>query len=312
MISGLLKKFLVGEWNLGFSRQNFLELLEHAQVSGKMELEVKWMNHKYGGSFFADPFIHSVTGVSAVIYAEEFVYARQKGILSILHVNANSGQLKKKELLLEESCHLSYPFYDDKLSVMYPESFRNRNWNKYSVEGIGQIISRQSVLNRGLIDATPVYHDGKWWIFAMTDSHPLSDLHLFYAETIDGPYIAHVGNPVKSDIASSRPAGKFFSYDGDLYRPVQDSTHRYGEGIHIMKIVELSESSFREEKFCDVSVVNNQKYPLGVHTINFLDDFIVIDGYRERYRPMLTVYVYKITPILKKVKHVFHRLSRMV
>ena len=41
---------------------------------------------------------------------------------------------------------------------------------------------------------------------------------------------------VKSDVRGSRPAGALFEWNGDVYRPAQDSSGRYGYAISINRI----------------------------------------------------------------------------
>ena len=71
--------------------------------------------------------------------------------------------------------------------------------------------------------------------------------------------------------------------------------------MHIMKVTELSPTTFSEELFCHLEIENPGKFPLGFHTLNFADDFIVIDGFREQMRPFFVTYIVKIRPILKKI-----------
>ena len=307
MLDKFFAKFIVGEWNLGICNRRLPELMEDAKITGKLHLHVKWMKHRCRNSFFADPFVARITRNDAEVYAEEFLYTRQKGILSALKIDRHTGKLLQKKLLLEESCHLSYPYFDRTLGVMLPESYRNGVWAKYAVDMQTDKASFQAaVTDRGLIDATPLHYKDRWWVFAMTGSQPLSELHLFHTDSFGGPLQPHGQNPVKKDIASARPAGKFFEWQGELFRPVQNSTTRYGEALHIMKIKQLSETAFEEEFFCDVVIDNPSKYPLGVHTLNFEDDFIVVDGYRERFRPALTILTYKLLPLIRKIYDAFH------
>lgn len=299
MIS-FLRKFIIGEWNLGICNQDFMELFSKVKAGGTITLDVKWMHHHHYNSFYADPFIYKVSENIVQILAEEFFFTRSKGVLSLLDIDRMTAKLINKKVVLEETCHLSYPFYDENRKTFIPESYRNGNWAEYDFDG-DNVSNKRIITDFPIIDATPVEYNGKWYVFATNQPHALDELLIYYSDHREGPYLPHTCNPVKKCIKTSRPGGKCFFYNGSLFRVVQDSTSRYGETMHIMKVTELTPTSFSEELYCHLEIKNPGKYPLGFHTLNFKDDFIVIDGFRESFRPVFVVYIVKIRPILKKI-----------
>ena len=88
-------------------------------------------------------------------------------------------------------------------------------------------------------------------------------------------------NPVKNDIHTARPGGHFFEYQGNIYRPAQNSEHLYGEDIKIMKLLELDENNFQEEEVMTISSHNMKHYNLGLHTFNVEEGFVVVDGFEK-------------------------------
>ena len=99
------------------------------------------------------------------------------------------------------------------------------------------------------VDATLERIGDLWWLFvniAVEGASTNDELHLFYATTPLGPWQPHRRNPVKSDVRSSRPAGKLFHWKAALYRPAQDSSVAYGHAISINRIERLSASEFEE------------------------------------------------------------------
>lgn len=296
-MSKFFDKFKMEEWNLGICNQDFLQLFANVEAGGTLCLDVRWMKHKHKNSFYADPFIYSVDTSKVQILAEEYFYSKSKGVISLLELNRTSASLEHKRVVLEETCHLSYPYYDEADKTISPESFRNHNWAKYDFDG-HSVANKRLVTDFPLIDATPVEHKGMWYIFATNQPRALDELLIYYSSKKEGPYQPHPLNPVKRDIKTSRCGGAFFSFKGDLYRPVQDSTHRYGETMHIMKVTDLSPSSFAEELYCHISITTPDRYSLGFHTLNFKDNFIVVDGFRKNFRPLYVIYLAKIRPIL--------------
>ena len=69
--------------------------------------------------------------------------------------------------------------------------------------------------------------------------------------------------------------------DGILYRPAQNCKKLYGESIVINKITELSENTFAETPSADICINKKRKSNFGIHTlhtINVVDDVIIVDG----------------------------------
>lgn len=299
-MNSFLKKFVIGEWNLGISNQNFLQEFAKVKKDGKLKLRAQWVSHNRYGSFFADPFIFSLTNNTAEILAEEYIFSIRKGVISLCTINRKSAKMESRRVILEESCHLSYPFYDNDTQCFMPESSRNKSWASYNFDGT-RITDKHIIAHKPFIDCTPIQWHGRWYLFTVEQPNALDTLLVFSSDKKDGEYIPHPLNPVKHSIVSSRPGGRCFLFNDELYRIVQDSTRRYGEKLHITHITELSETNFEEEYWCEIEIENNNRYPLGFHTLNFKDDFIVIDGFREVFRPFFATYIYKIVPILSKL-----------
>jgi len=298
MIKSFLRKFVLGEWNIGIANQDFLSLFSKVEQGGTLVLDVYWMKHYHRNSFYADPFIYEVSADSVKILAEEFFFDRSKGVISLLDIDRKTGKLLNKSVVLEETCHLSYPFYDKAYGTFIPESFRNGNWAEYDFDG-KTVSNKQIITDFPMIDATPVQYKGKWYVFATTQPNALDELLIYWSDKREGPYKPHAMNPVRKDIKTSRCGGKLFEYKGQLFRPVQDSTNRYGETMHIMKVNELSPHSYSEELYCDIKIANPGKYSLGFHTLNFQDGMIVVDGFRETFRLICAIYFKKIAPLLR-------------
>ena len=102
----------------------------------------------------------------------------------------------------------------------------------------------------------------------------------------------------KKYINGSRPAGNFILVDGNLYRPAQNSGKYYGSSIAITKIVTLTETEFEEESYMTFRPNKNDNFNFGMHTINYQDGLIVVDGLRRTFSPLTQI----ITFIKKKYK----------
>ena len=134
----------------------------------------------------------------------------------------------------------------------------------------------------------------KYWIFGTIKlkMERITDykLYVFFSDNLLGPYIPHPGNPVKSGLDGTRSAGNFIEVDGIIYRPSQNCQKEYGESITINKVTELNEINVVEEPYMTISINKKNRSNYGmhtIHTINAMDDIIVVDGIRWTFSPLI-------------------------
>jgi hypothetical protein len=271
----ILQLFYFDKWNIGIIEAPIEEV---ALQKGKI-WEVSWMKEIEGDAFIADPFGLDLKENNP-IYVE--YYANKKGIIS--NINSNDTLETKLELPV----HLSYPYtftHNDKWYCLPEQSASNKielfqiNPTTFLLENPKEIIS-----NFQAVDSSIIHKDGQWFIFCTDASNKGADvrLHIFIADSLLGPYRPHQKNPVKSDIQSSRCAGKIFSKDGIFYRPSQNSGETYGGEIIIQRIEILTESEYSETEINRIKPFHLKgNYNKGCHTISSLGNRTLIDGKRN-------------------------------
>lgn len=232
----------------------------------------------------ADPFpIRSENGGVSILF-EDFALNDFYGKIFVVTLDKNYEKVTQK-LLLDTKSHLSYPFTfdEDHKIFVFPESSHSGRLSCYEYDPANRSFSFiQEILKLPLLDSTILKHNGKYWLFGTlkgVDSN--KKLYLYFSDNLFGPYTPHPRNPVKNSVTDSRPAGKFIEVDGALYRPAQNCQKEYGESITINKVKVLNESDFEEEPYMVISpdTLNLKKDKIfTMHTINVIDDFIVVDG----------------------------------
>ena len=228
--------------------------------------------------FWADPFAVKFEGKYFVFF-EEYIYKDDKAHISVIELSKSGAS--EATPVLKRDYHLSYPFmlhWNDRY-YMIPETAGNKTIEVYTTERFPNEWKLETVLFEGIAarDATLFEVDRVWWMFvAIADTEFSDELHLYYSESPLGPWKPHAKNPVKSDVRNSRPAGRPFYWKGNLYRPAQDSSVRYGYGMRINKIIKLTPTEFREEEISQV-LPNWRKDLRGTHTLNICDDLTIID-----------------------------------
>ncbi|HEX6718107.1 MAG TPA: hypothetical protein VF088_13400 [Pyrinomonadaceae bacterium] len=236
--------------------------------------------------FWADPCVIK-EGDTYYVFIEEYLNETGKGHISVIELD-RKGVVNGPTRALERDYHLSYPFvfeWNDNY-YMVPESAANKTVELYRSTAFPFEWKLEKVLLTDVRakDATLAEVDGTWWMFVSIAENSIPDeLYLFSAETPLGPWTPHPRNPVKSDVRGSRPAGRLFNWNGDLYRPAQNSSRRYGYGISINKIVQLDREGIREEEISTV-LPNWRKDLIGTHTISIAGDLTVIDCLIRRSR----------------------------
>lgn len=111
-----------------------------------------------------------------------------------------------------------------------------RDWTKIGMVAIGDYT-----------DPTIFQHGAHWWVFAGGDSRLNVDLHLFYSESLLGPWREHPMSPVvRSNPNLARPGGRVIWEGGRLYRLAQDCWPDYGVGLHAVEVTELTPTRYAE------------------------------------------------------------------
>ena len=236
------------------------------------------------GRFWADPFVLCRDGYSYIFFEDASV-SSEHGHISVMRMQSD-GTNTPPVKVIEKAYHLSYPFVFEwkNKTYMIPESAENHSIELYGCSEFPHKWELMYSLMDDVLafDTTLVEHDEVWWLFTNIQQHPgassWDELYLFYSDSpISTQWRPHPMNPIVSDVRRARPAGKIFTENGNLYRPSQDSSHRYGYGLNINRIVELTKTTYREK--LDRKILPDWRYSANaVHTINQADQLIVVDA----------------------------------
>jgi hypothetical protein len=170
---------------------------------------------------------------------------------------------------------------------MIPETAENHTVEIYRCTHFPTRWKLERVLLRDVacVDATLHREDGRWWMFVNAAGHggDLNDeLNLYSSASLLGEWTPHRHNPVKSDVRSSRPAGRLFRRGACLYRPGQIGVPLYGSGIALHRVTRLTPDEYAEEE--DARIVPTAGPVLGIHTLNRAGDLCVTDAFMRRAR----------------------------
>jgi hypothetical protein len=240
--------------------------------------------------FYADPFVVYREGVYHV-FMEELRSENNRGFISCCQISED-GSVTEPTPVLQRPYHLSYPFVFQvgQETCMIPETSEIGAIELYRCIEFPLKWEKHSDVMRGVsaVDATLHEEAGRWWLFTNIRENEgassLDELFLFHSsDPLAGQWTPHPMNPIVSDVASARPAGRIFRHNGKLYRPSQDCSQGYGYGVRINEIVTLTDEDYEERQ---VTGIEPHWSPdvRAVHTFNFEERLTVIDSVRRRFR----------------------------
>lgn len=275
------------QWNIGLTKDNIHDLLRDK----KNTLSIKWLPVNNVVVSVADPFIFKSQGGGINILYEDFSMVDKKryGTIKLIKTNNNFEPIFNKQIL-DVKTHLSYPsiFVENGKTYIIPESRQSGEVACYEYDFTTDNLTNKKVISTlPLLDPTILKYNDKYWLFATYGDHKFehSKLYIYYSDSLFGPYKPHKMNPVKNDLNGSRPAGNFIFSDGNIYRPAQNCSDYYGKSLSFYKLIKLSEIEFKEEHYLDLLQRKESRFNGGIHTINIVDDVVVVDGIRMAFKP---------------------------
>lgn len=196
---------------------------------------------------YADPFLFVHDGWLYLFYEEERLESPApicaKRTKDLKHWD-NLG------IVLKELRHLSYPnvFEYDGNIYLLPETRECDAVILYKAVDFPYRWEKHKVLVEGdkFVDSCVLQHDGLWYLFTTSWLDENGSLRLFVSDNLEGGYKEHPLSPVVEGFAASRCGGAVFQYEGRLYRPAQDCSNYYGEGLVVYEITDLGRSRYGE------------------------------------------------------------------
>jgi hypothetical protein len=266
-------------WQCAILRQDVRSVVQ----DGILVTSLVWLPEMPRDSFRADPFGLWRDG-RLYVFAEAFDYKNRNGHIDALVYDDNLNLLDCRPAL-KRPWHLSYPFVFEAEGEtwMLPEAYKSGALTLYRARAFP--FAWEPVCDLPLdgpaIDATPVFFDGKWWLFyapSHSKSARMSHLHLAWAHRLTGPWHVHPGNPVRIDIAGARPGGVPWQHANTLFLPVQDCARTYGAAIAPLRIDRLDELGFSAGKLSNLAVpAAMSPFTDGLHTLAAIGPMTLID-----------------------------------
>lgn len=265
-------------WRSGIVRAPLDAVLEAGSIDG---FAIHWLPDAHGSfRFVADPFAIEHEG-QFHCFVEALDYRDRHGRIEV-SVHDRDLNLVERATCLAEPWHLSYPFVfrDGGGYYMLPEAHRSGALTLYRATEFPFRWKPHVVIDlpSNPVDATPIRYANRWWLFYAEAGSVEDELHLAYADRLEGPWQAHRSNPVRRGNDGSRPGGTPMIIDGKLVLPVQDCSTTYGGAIRALSFHELTTErcSFRLGPPI-VAPSTFAPFDAGLHTLSACGEFTLFD-----------------------------------
>lgn len=275
----IMKLFKTDYWRSAILHAPFEQIIRQNSLD---DIDVTFLPACGKEGFLADPF-----GIwqddCLYVFAEFYDYNQGKGIIEVL-IYDRHFTLQERRPVLSENWHLSYPqiFRYEGAVYMLPEAYKSGRLTLYKATSFPYEWEKVPTFDFpiGAIDATPLHHAGRWWLF-WTPPTPKparqSTLHIALAEELTGPW-CDMGRFL-IDRSGARPGGTPFIEGDDVVLPVQDCSETYGGGLRLLRINGFSKGrpSISGGDAIPLHVPEMKDYPDGIHTLSAAGDVTLAD-----------------------------------
>jgi len=264
-------------WNIGFYEDGLESLLTVKTPN------IHWVKKKFKDRWFADPFILEVNDSEIIILAEEFCYEVKRGRIARVVIDRHTYEEKNYSIIFDLPTHLSFPFIYRKGEKVYvmPENSASGCSTIYEYDDTTLAMSRiGEVSNEPFTDAIIVEIDGNYHLWTTMQPYPNGKTLAIYGFDQDKLCATCRQTEVSFLRNTARNAGECFKVAGKIYRPAQDCTEHYGQGVIIQECIRKN----GDLQFLDINSFypSSFKYNHGIHTLNHYKGVTVFDtcGYR--------------------------------
>ncbi len=196
--------------------------------------------------FVADPFMLQRAGHWYLFFE---ILNADNGLGEIgLAQSADGLHWRYERVVLREPFHLSYPYVFEWGGEVFmtPETLDREVISLYrAVHFPTEWVYEQALVTGAHADPSPFYFDGKWWMFACPAPYLTSQLQLYTAAQLTGPWQPHPQSPlIAGNVSLSRPAGRVIDWQGNLLHFAQDCYPHYGYQVRAFRIDQLDAAHY--------------------------------------------------------------------
>lgn len=294
--SRFLKQRAGSFWCLAFIRESLDQVLKGGSISFEFVV-----NPYQRECWFADPFILNADNEHIDLLVEEMRYDTPKGRIAKLTIDRRTMTIIRKEVLLEEPWHLSFPSIIRSGEHIYvvPESALGGKLYLYELvqDTTGKdILKRVKTLCDDVVwDSEITNLFGEPYMFtSRTDDYHL-DIYQWNVDNERFQFSQSLSSPQKN----MRMAGAIFNFGDKWYIPSQISGYTYGEAVEIKEL-------HKSDQGWDLKTIRKLSPPRsilndGLHTFNTYNNILVVDIHQQNN--LWSLLIKKLVILKKRLKN---------
>lgn len=265
------------DWEFGVAKTTIEKF-----ITGSNLPRIKWFSMPRN-VFRGDPFGVKIDSVYYIFY-EEYNKDKKYGIIRCMLLNSELKIIDDK-VIIDDGTHFSFPVifkYNDEFYLL-PENYAKGKLTLYkAIKFPFEWKEEKVLLNLPCIDSIIFYEDNYWWLIYSNANIDNFNSVLNLRKNVDlfGDWDAAKEFTFNKEAYNTRCGGNVFKHNNMLYRVTQNCKDSYGQSLVINKVVNLSDTDFKEEPVKEI-ILNNFGVS-GCHTLNACGDITLIDRKRER------------------------------
>jgi hypothetical protein len=266
------------DWQMGFSLQPIQAFLNNDAVP-----EMKWFPMPRN-MFRADTFGISRDNKHYIFY-EEYDYTKRYGMIGCVVLDQEFNELDRK-LIFDDGHHYSFPVVFEYEGEMYmmPETLDQGKLSLYKAVSFPFEWKEEHVmLELPCIDSVVFFRDGFWWLIYSNEETGNGVFYVRKNAELMGDWKQCKEQKIEYGPYNSRGGGSVFESGGELYRVTQNCTDSYGQAVVINRIVNLSDTDYREEAVKEITAVSLGF--TGFHTLSEWGPYTLVDKRAIRLYP---------------------------
>lgn len=233
----------------------------------------------------ADPFPFEHGGI-LYIFGEVFEYSTGRGALG--YTKLENGKFSPWKVVIREAYHMSFPniFEKDRDIYICPETSACKQLYLYKAKSFPDIWEKSNVIKNNCNFNDTIFYQKDDDIYGFTSEWESLDKHsLRLFKLKDNSVEISNGKIDTLQYYMTRPGGKIIYDNGKEYFVSQICQPRYGAGL-VIKEFNMDWPNYKEKEIYRVYPedikTNREEVYIGVHTLNYSENYVVIDLVCER------------------------------
>ena len=221
------------------------------------------------------------------VFTEVWNRTLNHGTIAVVELTKSFQYIRSREVLTEPF-HLSYPYvfkYNNSY-YMLPEAWESKQLRLYKSKCFPWSWELHSILINDIDYADPTLCIFNDMFYIILNSDPLenSQTELYFSKNITGKWRKHSSLiQIRNPSRSSRSAGKLLSLGNKTYRFTQDCHKKYGMGVNVTEILEISPKSYHQNELNIINLERPYWALSGFHHVDVFKNknhyFALFDGY---------------------------------